>query len=145
MKDVQTNIYIDSNVLIDYFDTPQFGTYIKFLYDISNEKYTNLYVSALSIAQFVAKYQKRKANTERVKKFVNEFLTKMYVVPFEESAISQSMQMQNTDLEDNMQYVQGIKYKCKYFVTSNISHYKDYLNIIPIKPSQVFSIKHEKK
>ena len=95
-----------------------------------------LFVSSLSIAQFVSVFQKKKTNDE-IKKFVRNILTKFTVINFGSQDIENSLNLEGTDMEDNIQYVISSKLNCFYFVTNNKKDYNRFFNIRVLSPKEI--------
>lgn len=142
MKDMNNNnrdnIFVDTNVLIGAFAGLEkdkkcldylFGSKIQ-------KKKKRLYISSLSIAQFVATFQRRKISDEKIRKQVKYYQTKFNIIEFTEKDIDEALKFKIIDMEDSIQFMLGMKVKCLYYVTNNIKDYKDIDNIILIKPSQ---------
>ena len=98
-----------------------------------------MFVSALSVSQFVSVMQKKYDN-QQIREWVKYFLLKFNIVSFQREDIEKSLLYENTDMEDNIQYVLGQKTKCFYFVTNNTRDYK-FINISALKPLEVRTIK----
>lgn len=129
----ENNIFIDTNILIGaYANDKNFDIEKRCWKYLSTIKGKNVYVSSLSIAQFVSVFQHRKDNNS-IKKDVKNILAKVDVIDFTKQDIEKSLKLTQHDLEDNIQYVLAEKLKCSFFVTQNIKDYSEYLyiNVIP--------------
>ena len=132
------NIFVDTNVLIGAFagfDKDKKCLDYLFSSRIQKKK-KRLYISSLSIAQFVATFQRRKVDDIKIRKHVKYLQSKFNVIEFTEKDIDEALMFELIDMEDAMQFVLGTKLKCLYFVTNNIKDYNNLINIIPVKPSQ---------
>ncbi|MCL2072844.1 MAG: hypothetical protein FWH18_02905 [Marinilabiliaceae bacterium] len=98
-----------------------------------------LFISSLSIGQFVAFFQKKMANA-KIKEIIRYLATKFTIVDFGEQDIQKSLLFPYSDMEDTMQYVIGTKMKCYYFVT-NDKGFATFINIKAVKPAQIRCIK----
>ena len=108
----KNNIFIDTNILIGaYANSKNFDDEKRCWKYLSTIKGKNVYVSSLSIAQFVSVFQHRKDNNS-IKK----------------QDIEKSLKFKQHDLEDNIQYVLAEKLKCVIFVTQNKKDYSSYLS-----------------
>ena len=129
-KTNQNHIFIDTNIII--------GAYLK------NKKYEDekrcwdyltslvgkkIYVSSLSIAQFVSMFQHHKINKMLIRDHVRNILTKVNIIDFTKDDIKRSLLVKENDLEDNIQYVLANKLKCGIFFTQNTKDYNTYINI----------------
>lgn len=124
----RNNIFIDTNILIGaYSDSKNFDQEKRCWKYLSTIKGKNVYVSSLSIAQFVSVYQHKK-NNAAIKRDVKNILTKVDVIEFTKQDIEESLKLKQHDLEDNIQYVLAEKLKCGIFVTQNKKDYSSYLN-----------------
>ncbi len=95
-----------------------------------------LYVSALSIAQFVSVFQKTKTNGQ-IKAIIQTLLHQFTVLSFTESNVRSIMQETVADLEDCIQYVISKKMKCAVFATNNIKDYRPFADIQAITPAKI--------
>jgi len=130
-------IFVDTNVLNGfYLNKETDGECLKYLFSLKGKK---LFISSLSIGQFIAFFNKKLTN-EKIKDIIRYLITKFTVIEFNEQDIIKSIQYNYSDLEDSIQYVIGTKMKCFYFVT-NDKHYSAFLNIKALKPSEIRSIK----
>lgn len=125
-------IFVDTNVIIGAWSGRQADEKcLQYLYSLKGKR---LFVSALSIAQFVSLFQKRKSANE-IREHVKYLMTKFNVIGFSEKDIEKSLSEKSNDLEDNIQYTISQKMGCFHFVTNNIKDYSGYflLNIVPPK------------
>ncbi len=124
----KNNIFIDTNILIGaYSNDKNFDDEKRCWKYLSTIKGKNVYVSSLSIAQFVSVFQHRKDNNS-IKKDVKNILAKVDVIEFTKQDIEKSLKFKQHDLEDNIQYVLAEKLKCGIFVTQNKKDYSSYLS-----------------
>lgn len=142
MKDLKNNnrdnIFVDTNVLIGYFaGLEKDKKCLDYLFSTKiQKKKKRLYISSLSIAQFVATFQRRKVSDEKIRKQIKYYQTKFNVIEFTEKDVDEALKFDIIDMEDAIQFILGKKVKCLYYITNNIKDYKDIDNIILVKPSQ---------
>ena len=137
MKKNGDHIFLDTNVLINsVIGTESDSLCLKFLYSLGH---ITLYTSSLSVAQIASVFQKRKSKTEIVK-IIKRIQTKFKIVSFTNDDISEAIKIEQTDLEDNIQYVISQKAGCAYFITNNIKDYRCFNNINVLKPEKIRSI-----
>ena len=133
----RNHIFIDSNVLNGfYLGMTTDVECLKYLFSLKGKK---LFISSLSVGQFVAFFHKKFTN-DRIKDIVRYLFTKFTVVEFGEQDIQKSLLYDYSDLEDTIQYVIGTKMKCFYFIT-NDKHFATFRNISVLKSSEIRSIK----
>lgn len=128
------HIFVDTNVLIGWWrGVKEDSDCLKYLFSLRGKR---LYISSLSIAQFVSVFQKTKPN-EEIRKAVNALLAKFNIISFTEKDIVTSLDVANLDMEDNIQYVISGKAKCFHFVTNNKKDYDKLTNINVVIPSKI--------
>lgn len=117
------HIFVDTNVLIGgYSGDPRFqkdAACLHYLYSLTGKK---LYISALSVAQLISTFQKKKSNDE-IRHIVRELQHRFNVINFTAKDINEALNETGADIEDNVQYVLAMKQKCRIIITNN---YKDY-------------------
>ena len=134
------NIFVDTNVLIGaYSDRLEDKNCLSYLYQLTGKR---LFTSALSIAQLVSVFQKKKTNTE-IKDIVSRIMAKFTVLSFVDKDIVNAMSKENCDMEDSIQYVISQKNKCLYFVTNNVKDYKNFANLCPVRSNAIRIIKKD--
>jgi len=137
MKLTKNHIFVDTNVLNGfYLNIKADVECLKFLFSMNSKR---LFISSLSIGQFVAFFQKKMANA-KIKEIIRYLATKFTIVDFGEQDIQKSLLFPYSDMEDTMQYVIGTKMKCYYFVT-NDKGFATFINIKAVKPAQIRCIK----
>ncbi len=129
-KTNQNHIFIDTNIIIgaylknkEYEDEKRCWDYLTSLVG------KKIYVSSLSIAQFVSTFQYHKINKMLIRDYVRNILTKVNIIDFTKDDIKRSLLVKENDLEDNIQYVLANKLKCGIFFTQNTKDYNTYINI----------------
>jgi predicted nucleic acid-binding protein len=133
----KNHIFLDTNVLNGaYLNKAADVECLKYLFSLKGKK---LFISSLSIGQFVAFFHKKFTN-DKIKDILHYLFTKFTVIEFNEQDIQKSLLYDYTDMEDTIQYVIGTKMKCFFFV-SNDKHFSAFRNIRALKPSEIRSIK----
>lgn len=136
----KNKIFIDTNVLIGAFTPSKHSDAEKrcwkYVCSLTGKK---LYVSSLSVAQFVSVLQHKLGNDEVIRN-VKQILSKVYVIDFSEKDIERSLDIEGHDLEDNIQYVISQKLKCGILITQNKKDYINYLNVDVIRAQEHRSI-----
>ena len=136
----QNHIFVDTNVLIGaYSGEPQFQDEVACLHYLTSLVGKKLYISTLSVAQLVAKFQKLKSNTEIIK-IVQELRHRFEVLSFTKEDIDKSISDIGTDIEDNMQHIISTKAHCRIIITKNTRDYTAYQDIHAISPARVRNI-----
>ena len=132
----ENHIFVDTNVLNGYYlNITADVECLRYLFSLKGKK---LFISSLTIGQFVAFFQKRLTN-DKVKENIRYLSTKFTIVEFGERDINKSLLFPYSDMEDTIQYVIGTKMKCFYFVT-NDKGFSAFKNIKALKPSQIRNI-----
>ena len=133
----KNHIFVDTNVLNGfYLNRADDVACLRYLFSLTGKR---LFISSLSIGQFVAFFHKRLSN-DKIKETVRYLFTKFTVIEFGEQDIHKSLLFNYEDLEDTIQYVIGTKMKCFYFVT-NDKQFSAFWNIKALKSSEVRNIK----
>ncbi|MDR0941337.1 MAG: hypothetical protein LBM68_03830 [Bacteroidales bacterium] len=128
------NIFVDTNVLIGAFANNTVDKHcLQYLYSLHGKQ---LFTSALSVAQLVSVFQKKKQNHE-IKTIVRSLLSKFTIIGFSSKDIEASLSIDFSDMEDNIQYVISSKFDCFHFVTNNKRDYNRFLNIKALLPKEV--------
>lgn len=84
----QYNVFVDTNVLINAFVGTQADVAcLHYLYALKGKR---LYISALSIAQLVSVFQKRKDNAT-IKQYVEQLLHRFIVVSFTKAEVEKAI------------------------------------------------------
>ncbi len=126
----QNHIFIDTNIIIGAYSNDK-----KFIHEKRCWNYLTsligkkIFVSSLSIAQFVSTLQHHKIDKRLVKSNVCNIIAKANIIDFTKDDINKSLSLYENDLEDNIQYVLAKKLKCGIIFTQNKKHYKDYFDI----------------
>lgn len=128
MKSNENHIFIDTNIIVGAFsEGKEFAEERQCWSYLTSLVGKKIYISSLSVAQFISILQHHKINKNLLKQHVNNILAKTIVIDFTRNDIEASLNMKESDLEDNIQYVLAKKLKCGVFFTQNKKHYKDYM------------------
>ena len=135
----ENHIFVDTNILIGAF----IGRHadercLQYLYSLRGKR---LFISSLSIAQFVSLFQKKKSFFE-IARHVRYLLSKFVVISFTEKDIEASLAIEQQDIEDTMQYVLSQKLKCLNFITNNRKDFRCYYNIDVYSSSTIRAIEN---
>ena len=132
----ENHIFVDTNVLNGYYlNRTADVECLRYLYSLKGKR---LFISSLSIGQFVAFFEKR-LTKDKIKEIIRYLFTKFTIIEFGEKDIQKSLLFPYSDLEDTIQYVIGTKMKCYYFIT-NDKQYATFRNIEALKSSQIRNI-----
>jgi len=132
----ENHIFVDTNVLNGYYlNLAADVECLKYLYSLKGRK---LFISSLTIGQFVAFFEKRLKN-DKIKEIIKYLFTKFTIIEFGEKDIQKSLLFKFSDIEDTIQYVVGTKMNCFYFVT-NDKGYSAFNNIKTLKSTQIRNI-----
>ena len=133
----KNHIFVDTNVLNGfYLNRTADVECLRYLFSLKGKR---LFISSLSIGQFVAFFERRFSN-DKVKDAIRYIFTKFTVIEFGEQDIQKSLLYNYGDMEDTIQYVIGTKLKCFYFVT-NDKQFSAFWNIKALKSSEIRNIK----
>ena len=100
----QNHIFVDTNIIIGAYSNEM--KFIKerqcwnYLTSLIGKK---IYVSSLSIAQFVSTFQHHKINKMLIRDHVRNILTKVNIIDFTKDDIKRSLLVKENNLEDNIQ------------------------------------------
>lgn len=131
------NIFVDTNILIGAESGKLVDrNCLKYLYSLNGKR---LFISSLSVAQYVSVLQKTKKDSV-LRKTTQSLITKFNILEFTKADISSALKENGTDLEDNIQYVISKKEKCAIFVTNNVKDYRRLPDIEVISPNDIRTI-----
>ena len=134
------HIFVDTNILIGgYSGDARFqkdANCLHYLYSLTGKR---LFISALSVAQLISVYQKKKKNDE-IAHIVRELQHRFNVIDFTNRDIDAALVETGADIEDNVQYVLAMKQKCGIIVTNNFKDYRLLLNVRAVRPERVRAI-----
>lgn len=130
-------IFVDTNVLVGAWSgKPDDERCLKYLFALKGKR---LFISTLSIAQFVSIFQKKR-NTAEIRAQVKYLQTKFNLVGFVEKDVDEALSENAADIEDSIQYTLSRKVRCLHFVTNNIKDYTGFFLLNVLKPSQIRQI-----
>jgi len=133
----KNHIFVDTNVLNGfYLNKTADVECFRYLFSLKGKR---LFISSLSIGQFVAFFHKKFSN-DKIKEIIRYLFTKFTVIEFGEQDLQKSLLYNYADLEDTIQYVIGTKMKCFFFVT-NDKHFSAFRNIRALKSFEIRNIK----
>lgn len=105
-KTNQNHIFIDTNIIIGaYLNNKKYEDEKRCWDYLTSLVGKKIYVSSLSIAQFVSTFQHHKINKMLIRDHVRNILTKVNIIDFTKDDIKKSLLVKENDLEDNIQYV----------------------------------------
>lgn len=130
-------IFVDTNVLVGaWTGKPDDERCLKYLFALRGKR---LFISTLSIAQFVSIFQKKRTAGE-IRAQVKYLQTKFNLVGFVENDVDEALSETASDIEDSIQYTLSRKVRCQHFVTNNIKDYTGFFLLNVLKPSQIRQI-----
>ena len=133
----KNHIFVDTNVLNGFcLNRTADVECLRYLFSLKGKQ---LFISSLSIGQFVAFFDKKFSN-DKMKDIIRYLFTKFTIIEFGEQDIQKSLLFNYEDMEDTIQYVIGTKLRCFYFVT-NDKHFSAFWNIKALKSSEIRNIK----
>lgn len=139
-------IYIDTNVLVNYF-TKQIDDVQCLEYLFTKVRKEILFTSSLAVVQVVSILQTKKKGREPFtrKKAVEsgeKIYTKFSIIDLSEKDVVEGFELQNEDVEDNVHFVLSKKMKCDVIVTNNTSDFVFFRNkIITLTPKDLNKVK----
>lgn len=138
MKPYNPNhIFVDTNVVVGAYCGD--GKHqadeecLHYLFSLNGKR---LYISALSVAQLVSLFQKKRTN-EDIIDIVHQLQHRFTIVGFTNNDINEALVETGADIEDNIQYVIAKKQKCRILVTNNIKDYRLLMGVEAIKPAKI--------
>lgn len=134
------NIFVDTNIIVGAFaGLEKDCKCLDYLFSSVIDR-KRLFLSSLSIAQFVATFQRRKVDDKDIRKYVKFLLAKFNIINFTENDINESLSYVDGDMEDAIQFILGKKVRCFYYVTNNTKDYNKIKNIKVISSKKVRNI-----
>ncbi len=131
------HIFVDTNVIIGAYcgdgKHQDDEDCLHYLFSLNGKR---LYISALSVAQLVSLFQKKRGNEEIIN-IVRQLQHRFSIVSFTNNDIEDALTETGADIEDNIQYVLAKKQKCRILITNNIKDYRLLMGVEAIKPSKV--------
>ena len=139
MSQNQHHIFIDTNIFIGAYSGKEADSQcVKYLYSLT-KRGKKLFTSALSIAQCISVFQKKKSNGE-IEKIVRNIMKKVETIDFTKKDVSDALSVNGYDIEDNIQYLISKKRKCLYFITNNYKDYRVFQDIKVLNSSKIRTI-----
>lgn len=137
-KKENINIYVDTNVLIDFF-TKQKTVEDAMRYLFKQRHKEILFTSSLAITQMVCNLQTKKKNRKaftknEVNEIINYLNTKFTVIDLSFKDVINAELEPGEDMEDCIHYVLCKKMKCNIIITSNISDFTNFDYVEVLKP-----------
>ena len=133
----KNHIFVDTNVLIGYFIQQKKD--VDALNYVFSLKGKQLYTSSLTIAQIISVLQKKQTNAT-IRKFVTYIMGKLNIISFSDEDITTALQLNGSDIEDNIQYALSKKLKCFWFITNNTKDYNSFMDIDVLSAKTVRTI-----
>lgn len=128
------HIFVDTNVLIGaYSGDVRFQKDEECLHYLFSLTGKRLFVSALSVAQLISTFQKKKTNKD-IANIVRDIQHRFNVISFTSKDIENALQETGADIEDNVQYILALKQKCQIIVTNNYKDYTPLIGITVVRP-----------
>lgn len=134
----ENHIFIDTNVLVGAAAGFQEDKKcLHYLYSMNGKQ---LFVSSLSIAQYVSIFNSRKKENDLIKNEVKLLLHRYNVLSCTEDDIQNALKRTEKDLEDSIQYTISQKKDCKYIITNNVKDFRSFEAMV-LTPKEVRFIK----
>ncbi|GHT54059.1 hypothetical protein FACS189451_00960 [Bacteroidia bacterium] len=134
----RNHIFVDTNILIGAYSGHEIDrNCLQYLFSLTGKR---LFISSLSIAQFVSVFQKSRVNAD-IKQAVNYYIGKFNVIDFSLKDISHALTFDIADVEDSIQYVISSKFSCFYFVTNNIKDYTKFMDLDVVNSLKIRKIR----
>ena len=134
------HIFVDTNVLVGgYSGDQRFQKDVDCLHYLFSLTGKRLYISALSVAQLISTFQKKKSNEEIIG-VVRELQHRFNIIDFRAVDIDNALYETGADIEDNVQFVLAKKQKCLIVVTNNYKDYRFLQGVEVIRPAKVRKI-----
>ena len=100
-KSNRNHIFIDTNIIIGAYLNDKKYENEKCCWDyLTSLVGKKVFVSSLSIAQFVSTFQHRKTNKKLIKHHVQNIIAKVNIIDFTKDDIDKSLLMNEDDMED---------------------------------------------
>jgi len=146
-KKIDYRVYVDTNVLIDYY-TGQDDAIVCLKYLFSTCRKENLFTSTLALVQTISQLQKkntkRKAITkEKVIEYLEFLFTKFTILDLAQKDILDSYPLKGNDVEDNVHYIISQKSRCKRIITRNVKDYTQFPDLEALSPNNIRLIKRK--
>ena len=106
---------------------------LHYLFSLNGKR---LFISALTVAQLIALFQRKRTNDE-IYRIVRQIQHRFTIIGFTGNDINEALVETGADIEDNIQYVIAKKQKCRILVTNNIKDYRLLMGVEAIKPAKI--------
>ncbi|GHT35105.1 MAG: PIN domain-containing protein [Prevotellaceae bacterium] len=135
------NVFVDTNIIVGAWHENKHkeDECLQYLYKLKNLHKKQIFISSLTFAQLSSMFQKKLGDKE-LRKRLQILLSKFTILAFSPEDIEKAMRLEETDIEDNIQYIIGRKAKCTYFVTRNKRDFAKYANIFVVSPERINTI-----
>jgi len=133
-------IYIDTNVLVNYF-TKQPDDVQCLDYLFSKVRKEILFTSSLAVVQAISILQTKKKNRiafsqKKAVESGEKIYQKFSVIDLVSGDVKNGFQHQNSDVEDNVHYVLSQKLKCNVIITNNTNDFNYFADVIVVSPKE---------
>lgn len=140
MNDNYKNIYVDTNVLINYC-TGQKEDVDALNYVFRIRKRMNLFTSSLAVVQTITNLQTKKSNRpaftrDEIIDSLCKLLPKFTLLDLTTDDIRNGLSLMNEDVEDNIHYVLSQKMKCSAIITHNVKDFIFFNKINVLLPNE---------
>ena len=137
MKNMAGNLFLDTNILLDYTLRREFElNAVDSLFEYAEEKRINLFVSESVITTTLYFLQKEKIDGLSI---VRELSHHINIVPLKKDILFSQLEYYK-EVEDGMLYFMAAKANLDFFITRNVKHFKFQLPSLPvITPTYFFS------
>ena len=133
------NVYVDTNVLINYC-TGQQRDVAALNYLFSQRSKERLFTSSLSIVQTITNLQTKKSSRRAFSKdetvdVLNRLMSKFTILNLSKEDIEAGFVGDSNDIEDNIHYVLSQKRKCDAIITNNIKDFNGLAGVSILSPN----------
>ncbi|MBR6354793.1 MAG: type II toxin-antitoxin system VapC family toxin [Paludibacteraceae bacterium] len=131
------HVFVDTNVIVGAYCGD--GKHqadedcLHYLFSLNGKR---LFISALTVAQLIALFQRKRTNDE-IYRIVRQIQHRFTIIGFTGNDINEALVETGADIEDNIQYVIAKKQKCRILVTNNIKDYRLLMGVEAIKPAKI--------
>jgi len=141
---ISYNLYVDTNVLANYF-TGQQNDIVCLNYIFANVEKNNLFTSSLAMAQIAQILQsnkgkkRKKFSVNQVQDCFEKIIAKFSIMSLTVEDISKSFskEIKGDDVEDRIHYIESQKFNCCAIITNDIGHYINFLGVRVFSPADI--------
>jgi len=141
---ISYNLYVDTNVLANYF-TGQQNDITCLNYIFANVEKNNLFTSSLAMVQFAQVLQsnkgkqRKKFSITQVQNCFEKIITKFSIMDLTIEDINKSFgkEIKGDDVEDRIHYIESKKFNCFAIITNDIGHYNNFLDVRVFSPTDI--------